>query len=122
MASIKFEGVQDLQKKLKKNVQMDDIKKVVKHHGAELQQGIQDNADFRGHYENDVFVPATGATKRSVTLEIKDGGMEADAGPTTEYSPYLEYGTRFMDAQPFIKPAFDKQKKKFKKDLDKLME
>lgn len=122
MASIKFEGIQDLQKKLKKNVRMDDVKSVVKHHGAELQQGIQNNADFRGHYENNVFVPPTGATKRSVTLEIKDGGMTAVAGPTTEYSPYLEYGTRFMDAQPFIKPAFDKQKKKFKKDLEKLME
>jgi len=36
------------------------------------------------------------------------------------YSSYVEWGTRFQNAQPFIKPSYDKQKIQFKKDLDRL--
>lgn len=110
----KIEGLDELQKALKKNVTMDDVKKVVRHNGQELQQKIQQNADFTRGY-------ATGQTKRSVDLEIKDGGMTADSGPTTEHSPYVEYGTRFMDAQPFVRPAYTEQKAKFKRDMQKLV-
>lgn len=53
---------------------------------------------------------------------MKDNGLTAESGPTTEYAEYLEYGTRFMEAQPFIKPAFDKQAEKFKRDMKKLTE
>lgn len=114
MAKIKVEGLDKLQKALKDNVTMDDVKRVVRTNGARLQTKIQQNADFTRGY-------ATGQTKRSVDLEIKDGGFTADSGPTTEYSPYLEYGTRFMDAQPFVKPAHDAQKQQFKRDMQKLV-
>jgi HK97 gp10 family phage protein len=33
---------------------------------------------------------------------------------------YLEYGTRFMDAQPFVRPAYNEQKAKFIRDMNKL--
>lgn len=111
---LKIDGLDELQKALKDNVTMNDVKKVVRHNGQELQQKIQQNADFTRGY-------ATGQTKRSVDLEIKDGGLTADSGPTTEYSPYLEYGTRFMDAQPFVRPAYTEQKAKFKRDMQKLV-
>ena len=57
----------------------------------------------------------------NVNLEIKDGGFTAESGPTTEYSPYVEYGTRFMDAQPFVRPALEEQASKFKRDMQKLV-
>lgn len=114
MAIIKVEGLDKLEKRLKENVTLDDVKRVLRKNGQELQQKIQNNADFKMGY-------ATGQTKRSVGLEIKDGGFTAESGPTTEYSPYLEYGTRFMDAQPFIKPALDDQKKEFQSDMQKLV-
>lgn len=114
MPSIKAKGLAELQKKLKKNVRMDDVKRVVRKNGADMTQKMISNADFDKGYQ-------TGTTKRSITLDINDGGMTASAGPGTEYSPYLEYGTRFMEAQPFVKPAFDVQKEKFKKDMEKLM-
>ena len=47
--------------------------------------------------------------------------MTAESGPTTEYSPYLEYGTRFMSKQPFVKPALEEQEKKFNADMQKLV-
>ena len=114
MAKLKVEGLDKLEKALKENVTMDDVKRVVRHNGQELQRKIQQNADFTRGY-------ATGQTKRSVDLQIKDGGFTADSGPTTEYSPYLEYGTRFMDAQPFVRPAYTEQKAKFNQDMQKLV-
>ena len=113
MAKIKVEGLKELQEALKPNVKLDDVKRVVKQNGSELQRKIQDKADFKMGYQ-------TGETKRSVGLEIKDSGFTAESGPKTEYSPYLEYGTRFMDAQPFVKPAYEEQKKKFEADMKKL--
>lgn len=115
MADMKIVGMQALKKKLKKNVRMDAVKKVIRHNGSQLQAGIQSNADFSKGYQ-------TGATKRSVGLDIKDNGLTAESGSTTEYAEYLEYGTRFMEAQPFIKPAFDKQAEKFKRDMKRLTE
>ena len=114
MASVKIEGLEALEKKLKANATLNDVKRVVRQNGSELQRKIQGNADFTKGY-------ATGTTKRSVGLEIKDGGFTAESGPETEYAPYLEYGTRFMDAQPFVRPALDEQARKFKSDLQKLV-
>lgn len=114
MGVIRVEGLEKLQKQLKKNANMDDVKRVVRQNGSELQQKIQNNADFNKGYQ-------TGTTKRSVGLEIKDGGLTAESGPTTEYAEYLEFGTRFMEAQPFVKPAMDEQSKQFEKDLRKLV-
>ena len=113
MATIHVEGLDELRKALKKNVTMDDVKRVVRHHGAGLQSTMMNKADFKKGYQ-------TGATKRSVDLKIKANGLEADSGPNTEYSMYLEKGTRFMVAQPFVEPAFNEQKEKFKSDMQKL--
>lgn len=114
MAGIKVTGLDELQKALKENVTLDDVKKVVRHHGSGLQKLMQTNADFKKGYQ-------TGTTKRSIGLEIKDSGFTAEVGPETEYSGYLEYGTRFMEAQPFIKPSHQVQKEKFKRDMQKLV-
>lgn len=114
MAGIKVSGLDKLQKKLKDNVTLDDVKRVVSHNGSQLHRKMQNKADFKMGYQ-------TGETKRSIGLEIKDSGFTAEVGPETEYSPYLEYGTRFMTAQPFIKPAYNEQKAKFKSDMQKLV-
>lgn len=114
MAKVKVDGLEELQKALKENVTLDDVKKVVRHNGSQLHRKMQNKADFRKGYQ-------TGQTKRSIGLEIKDGGFTAEVAPETEYSPYLEYGTRFMDAQPFVKPALEEQAEQFKRDMKKLM-
>lgn len=111
---MKVTGLKELQKALKDNVTMDDVKKVVRQNGSELQRKTQDNADFTKGY-------ATGQTKRSIGLEFTDSGFTAEVEPTTEYAPYLEYGTRFMDAQPFVKPAYDDQVRQFEKDMKRLV-
>ena len=110
MAKLEVKGLKELQKKLKDNVTLDDVKRVVRTNGSQLQQKMQDKADFKKGYQ-------TGATKESTRLEIVDAGFTAEVGPTTEYAEYLEYGTRKMEAQPFIWPAFNEQVEKFRSDM-----
>lgn len=111
MGDIKIVGMEKLQKKLKKNVNLEDVKRVVRHNGAEMQIKAQDNAPVD-----------TGALKRSIGLSLTDGGMSAEVEPAMDYGPYPELGTRFMEAQPYLKPSFDEQKENFKKDMKKLTE
>lgn len=114
MARIKIDGLDKLEKKLKANVTLDDVKRVVRQNGSELQRRMQSKADFKKGYQ-------TGTTKRSIGLEIKDDGLTAESGAETEYAPYLEYGTRFMEAQPFVRPALEEQAQQFKSDMQKLV-
>ncbi len=110
MATVKFEGIAKLNKGLKKRMDMSAVKTVVKKNGSDMQRKAQRN------------VPVdTGTLRRSINLEISDGGMTATVEPTAEYAPYVELGTRFMEAQPFLKPAFEEQKKQFEKDLKELV-
>ena len=85
MPSLRVDGLADLQKKLKENVTMDDVKKVVKQNGAELDEKMVANAEFSKGYQ-------TGTTKRSIRLEVTDGGFTAEVMPTTEYVPCLKIG------------------------------
>lgn len=109
MSSIKITGIDELQMKLKKNVQMSDVKKVVRKNGSDMQKKAQKNAPVD-----------TGTLQRSITLEIRDSGKTAEVEPTVDYGAYVELGTRFMTAQPYLKPAFNEQKEKFKQDMRKL--
>lgn len=126
MVKITFDGIEELQKKVAKNIKLDAVKRVVRQNGAELQKRAQDNADFRGHYawekgKGKVFKKPTGKLKESIMLDITDGGLTAEVEPTAEYAPYVELGTRFMEAQPYLKPAWEVQKEQFKKDMQKLV-
>jgi len=97
-------------KALEKASKTDGIKKAVQLNASELQRKAQRRAPVD-----------TGFLRRSITLDFKDSGMTASIKPTAEYAPYVEYGTRFMSAQPFIRPSFYEQEKKFIKDIEKLM-
>lgn len=114
MPRLEIKGLDKLERSLKENVTLSDVKRVVRQNGSQMHQKMQANADFAKGYQ-------TGATKRSIGLEIKDGGFTAEVGPTTEHAPYVEWGTRFMQPQSFVRPAYDSQKKKFKSDMEKLV-
>lgn len=109
MSSIKVIGIDELQMKLKKNVQMSDVKKVVRKNGSDMQKKTQKNAPVD-----------TGTLQRSIALEMRDSGKTAEVEPMVDYGAYVELGTRFMTAQPYLKPAFNEQKEKFKQDMKKL--
>lgn len=110
MTNVSFEGDKELLNALEKMARTDVYKEVVKKSGASLQKTAQRKAVFTKGY-------STGATKRSIKLELTNGGLEARVKATTDYSGYLEVGTRKMEAQPFMQPAFNEIQPKFFKDL-----
>lgn len=129
MSSLRFElkGLENLQTKLKKVSKMEEIERIVEKNGVDMQRRAINNASrFRGHFEgrgrNKHFVKPTGATRRSISVNSsKIDRFRYRVAPGTEYAIYVELGTRKMSAQPFIKPAFDEQKKLFKNDLERLV-
>ena len=129
MGSLQFElkGLEKLQTKLQRVAKMEEVERIVEKHGTEMQKKAVNNASkFIGHYEgrgkNKHFVKPTGATKRSISVNSsKIDRFRYRVAPGTAYAAYVELGTRKMSAQPFIKPAFDEQKKLFKNDLERLV-
>lgn len=111
---MKITGLGPLIGHLKEAATMDDIKEAIKINTVEMSNEMIRNADFTQGY-------STGATKRSIVPDILDNGFTGKAGPQTEYAPFLIYGTRFMAAQDFFRPAFYKTQKQFMDDLNRLM-
>ena len=88
---IRIEGIDKLNKGLNDLTKLEAAKNIVKQSGAELQQKAMRNAPVD-----------TGTLKRSIKLDLKDGGMTAEVRATAEYAPYVEFGTRFMYPRPFM--------------------
>ena len=120
MAKIKIEGLDKLEKRLKQNAALSDVKRVVRKNAIDLHKKVVKNAGEE-NFKKGYF---TGNLKQNVSgqgLVFKDGDFSAEVGTTVEYGPYLEYGTRFMEKEPFIKPALDDVTDKFMDDMKKLV-
>ncbi len=68
MAKVEIRGLDKLQKKLKKNCSLEDVKTVVLKNGMDMQNKTVKNAVFTKGY-------STGTTKRSIRGETRDGGF-----------------------------------------------
>lgn len=108
--SIKISGADKLSEALKNSQRMVDVKACISKHGADLNKVMVEKAPVK-----------TGFLRRSIKLSKGDDGMSVTVEPTAEYAPYLEYGTRFMKEHPFVKPALEKVKPKFIRDVKKIM-
>ena len=108
--TIAFQGLNELQQGLIRRSHLEAAKTVVMKNGSSLQEQAQRNAPVD-----------TGTLKRSIGLEIKDSGLTAVSGPTVHYGEYVERGTRFMEAQPYMKPALHTVSAQFNADLKKLV-
>lgn len=108
--SVKLSGMKELRSSLNSKRDISRlVAPVVRQNGAKLQQKAQRYAPVD-----------TGNLSRSIQLSIKDNGMTAEVAATADYSAYVEFGTRYMEAQPYIKPAFNEQKNIFINDLNKV--
>lgn len=114
-------GLDDLLSALNKAATLDDIKETVQLNGTELHRRMMRNARFKGHFKGKKFIKPTGNLKRSITYSSSLDGLTVTVKPTAHYAPYVEYGTRKMAAQPYVRPSFYQQEKKFKNDLKRLM-
>ncbi|MDD3230027.1 MAG: HK97 gp10 family phage protein [Oscillospiraceae bacterium] len=117
---IRVEGIDALAGVLKKNATLDDVRRAVRKNGREL-QGVMVKNSGESTFCRGFF---TGALKQDVSAQgfkLKDGGLTACVGSTKAYGPYLEFGTRFMAAEPFVKPSLDVQAPIFESDMRKLV-
>ena len=117
MGEVKLKGMDKLVAKLRKcsgNPTL--VKIVVAKNGNQLNERMKrkmKEAYVKGYSQGD--------TAGSVNTVITDGGMTANVGPTTDYAMYVEYGTRFMEAEPAVRPAFEEQVPIFKRDMEAIM-
>lgn len=98
MASLEFEGLDEMAQSLLRNVSPEKRLKVLRKYGAKVKEAAINKAQFTKGY-------STGATRRSITLQT--GGNQAVIEALTNYSGYVEVGTRKMEAQPFMQPALE---------------
>ena len=120
MIEIRSSG--NLAKRLNELANLKDVQNAVKLNTTEMHQKATRNASFKGHYDSSGnFIKPTGATKRSIAIELKGAGLTGVVKTGTHYSPYLEFGTRKMSAQPFMRPAFYEQRVKFMQDMSRLL-
>lgn len=107
---ITIKGMEPLIAKLEKGLKIEPVKEVVKMNGAELHKRAQRSAPVD-----------TGHLKRSIVISMGENGLKAEVKPTADYAPYVEFGTRFQTAQPFMRPSYQKQREKFLADLKRLV-
>ena len=107
---ITIAGIEEISGKLRKNVRLDDVKRAVLTNGAELTRNSQRLAPVD-----------TGRLAGSINLSLEDGGLTAITRDGVNYGKYVDFGTRFMSAQPFMTPSFNLQAKKFKRDMEMLV-
>lgn len=113
---MKLKGAEELKDKLKPNVTMNDVKKIVKMNGTRLTQTMKRRTKYtyvKGY--------STGDTASSINLSFKDGGLSAVVGARMDYNPYTEYGTRKMAPEPICEPSLREVQPQFLSDLRRVM-
>jgi len=63
----------------------------------------------------------TGRLQSSIRTVIFQGGFAATVTTNVDYASFVEFGTRFQVAQPFLLPAWDKVRPKYIADLKKCL-
>lgn len=107
-----FKGNNQLVAALNERADLDLVREALRINGAELQSKAMRKAPVD-----------TGNLKRGITIQsdLADRGMTIRVTSQAEYSPYVEYGTRYMAAKPFMRPAYKEQKAQFKADMKRIM-
>ena len=108
---IEIEGGDELVRSITKRVDADRVVPVIRRNTTQAQKTAMRLAAVD-----------TGFMKRSITIRMDFTGLAGYITAGAEYSPYVEYGTRFNDgAQPFMRPAAREQAPIFLSDLKNLI-
>lgn len=110
----RIEGLAELEGKLNHIQKMDAIKNIVRANGADMQSREKAYMTAGVAYKKGY---SKGTNRDNTSLAITESGMAAEVTTNTDHIGYIEYGTRYMDAEPAVKPAFDITSKRFIEDL-----
>ena len=108
MIEIRSKG--NLAKRLNELANLRDVQNAVKLNTTEM------------HRRASRKVPVdTGHLRRSLTVDFSDGGLTGRVYTDVEYAIYQEYGTRFINPRPFMRPSLYEQRPLFAKDMSRLL-
>ena len=93
--SFKLEGVADLEKALDSEKKIKAADMAVKKNAAKMQRDAMYAVKVK-----------TGYLKATIGAGLKIEHMKATLEPFAHYAAYVELGTRFMNAQPYLRPAW----------------
>ena len=78
-------------------------------YAAQLSPGIAEDiatTAYEIEAESKRLAPVlTGTLRRSIHTVFSNGGLTAVVGPSVFYSVFVEFGTRFRSARPYMRPA-----------------
>ena len=120
MANISIKGADQLKKALQKKMKLEAAKKVVKNNSDQLHNELVRNTRKGVVFKKGYSMEQINQDIASRMPEYKDGGLSSEQGTVKDYAPWLITGTRFMEAEDFMKEPFEHQKEKFKSDMEKL--
>lgn len=86
----------------------DKIKQVLADGGIQIQREAQSRAPVR-----------TGTLRASI--ECKPDGLQVEVIAGTNYASFVEFGTLFMEAQPFLTPAFELVAPQVVRDIEEVL-
>lgn len=122
--SVKVEiiGADVLKGSLMEAATLKHVKEAVRYYTIQLDQSAKRKAVFRGHYEwvkgkGKVWTKPTGNLRRMIAFKIEPSGLEGVVKSAANYAGYVEGGTRYMDAQPYLRPALNEIYPKFLEQL-----
>lgn len=86
----------------------EDLRKAVKKALRESAMAVRKDARAR--------VPErTKALRKSISFKVHKDGLSAIVRPTKHYGLFVEHGTKRQEAQPYMKPAAEAERKRFAK-------
>src|SRR5690625_1724431 len=91
---IEIEGGDELVRNITKRVGRDRVNGVIRKNTIDAQRRMMRNDTFVKGYQT-IF------TKRSISFNLLPLELVGEVGTGCDYLVYLEYGTRYMDAQTF---------------------
>jgi len=114
-AVVRIEGLEDVELKLKSFTPEvnEAIEKEIKISAINIQREAKKICPW-----------ITNRLRSSIAIQFFNSGGRinaAEIGSNVEYAPYVEFGTRYMKAEPYLRPAYHAELPKYKANVAKIL-
>jgi len=113
---VRIEGLEDIKFKLKSFTPEvnEAIEKEIKISAINIQREAKKICPWRSN-----------RLRSSIAIQLLGSGGRINAAEIgsyhVEYAPYVEFGTRYMKAEPYLRPAYDAEIPKYKANVAKIL-